>query len=61
MADRIRDKLGWEPGILNGDGIKPKGMHWRTLQRLVAEHDALVEKSLVGMAQHIGLLDEFMD
>ncbi|SEL93955.1 hypothetical protein SAMN05444413_1243 [Roseivivax marinus] len=38
-ADRIRDRLGWEPGILNGSGTKPTGMHWRTFERLVAEHD----------------------
>ena len=38
-ADHIRDRLGWEPGILNGHGPKPKGMHWRTFERLVAEHD----------------------
>lgn len=38
-ADKIRDTLGWEPGILNGNGWKPKGMHWRTFERLRAEHD----------------------
>lgn len=54
-ADRIRDKLGWEPGILNGDGPKPKGMHWRTFDRLWAEHDAYVEASLLGMAQRFKL------
>ena len=31
-ADRIRDKPGWEPGILNGNGWKPKGMHWNTFE-----------------------------
>ena len=31
-ADRIREKLGWEPGILNGSGWgKPKGMHRKPL------------------------------
>jgi len=35
-ADRIRDKLGWEPGCLNGPGAKPKGMHWSTFERLTA-------------------------
>jgi len=39
-ADRIREKLGWEPGTANGHGLKPKGMHWRTFERLCAEHDA---------------------
>ena len=29
-ADKIRDRLGWEPGIHNSRGCeKPKGMHWR--------------------------------
>lgn len=53
-ADRIRAKLGWEPGILNGGGLKPKGMHWRTFQRLSAQHDAFVEQSLAGMALRFG-------
>ena len=38
-AGAIRDKLGWEPGIANGHGAKPRGMHWRTFERLCAEHD----------------------
>lgn len=44
-ADRIRAKFGWEPGILNGSGPKPKGMHWQTFERLRAEHDKLVESA----------------
>ena len=59
-ADRLRDKLGWEPGILNGGGAKPKGMHWRTFKRLKAEHDALVGESLAGAAKRFGWLDDFM-
>lgn len=54
-ADRIRERLGWEPGILNGSGLKPKGMHWRTFERLTAEHDAFVEESLAGMARRFGI------
>ncbi|MEA3275952.1 MAG: hypothetical protein U9Q81_11800 [Pseudomonadota bacterium] len=52
-ADRIREKLGWEPGILNGDGWKPKGMHWNTFERLTAQHDAFVTVSLAGMAARL--------
>ena len=29
-ADKLRKRMGWEVGILNGDGGKPKGMHWKT-------------------------------
>lgn len=49
-ADRIRRRLGWQPGILNAAGWKkPKGMHWRTFSRLVALHDAHVQSSLRGI------------
>jgi hypothetical protein len=54
-ADTLRERLGWEPGILNGEGSKPKGMHWRTFTRLVAEHDELVQYSLAGAMARLGL------
>ena len=55
QADKLRDRLGWEAGILNGNGSKPKGMHWRTFEQLQARHDALVHVSLIGMAAKLGL------
>ena len=55
-ADRIRKRLGWQIGILNGPGLKPKGMHQRTFERLLARHDAFVGESLAGMAKKLGLL-----
>lgn len=33
-ADTIRRRLGWEPGIVNSNGLKPNGMQWRTCERL---------------------------
>ena len=60
-ADRIRDKLGWEPGILNGNGWKPKGMHWNTFEKLTAQHDAFVQDSLAGMAAKLNLLGKSPD
>ena len=59
-AGKLRERLGWEPGILNGDGDKPKGMHWRTFVRLQTEHGAHVNTSLAGMAAKLGLLSERM-
>lgn len=56
-AGTIRRRLGWEPGILNGEGGKPKGMHWRTFERLKAEHDAFANASLEGIAERLGLMN----
>lgn len=56
MADKLRVRLGWEAGILNGHGAKPKGMHWQTFDRLQARHDDLVNQSLAGMAAKLGIL-----
>ncbi len=54
-ADTIRRRLGWKPGILNGLGNKPKGMHWRTFERLTSDHEAFAERSLAGMMQWLGI------
>ena len=56
-ADKIRDRLKWEPGILNGHGIKPKGMHMRTYQRLTIKHDAHVGISLNHMVRRMRLIE----
>jgi hypothetical protein len=57
-ADKLRKRLGWESGILNGNGWKPKGMHWRTFARLRAGHDAHVSAALAGMAAKLGLIEQ---
>lgn len=38
-AGWLRKRLCWVPGILNPTGGKPKGMHWRTYNRLISEYD----------------------
>ncbi|MBL8421310.1 MAG: hypothetical protein JNK92_11820 [Dechloromonas sp.] len=38
-------------GIANHEGDKPKGMHWRSFNRLRAEHNDFVNASLAGMMQ----------
>lgn len=60
-AGKIRDRLGWPPGIINGHGDKPKGMHWRTYQRLVFEHDRFVNVSLLGMQKKIQMMRANLD
>ncbi len=54
-ADRLRRRLGWQHGILNGPGLKLKGMHQSTHTRLLAQHNVFVERSLAGMAKRLGL------
>lgn len=46
QAEKIRNRLAWEPGFLNGEGFKPKGMHWKTYYRLCYKHNYLVRISL---------------
>lgn len=57
-AETIRRRLGWEAGIANPEGGKPKGMHWRTFERLSAEHDTFANESWVGMAVRLGLMNQ---
>ena len=52
-ANNIRELLGWRPGIIHADGAKPKGMHWKTFNRMKAEHDFRVQKILGHTAQWI--------
>lgn len=59
--DRLRDKLGWGPGIISGDRSRPKGMHRRTFARLAAEHDGLVSRYVTGMSQRFEGLGEISD
>lgn len=60
-ADTLRDRLAWMPGILNGGGPKPKGMHWRTFERLSAAHDAYVAQSLAGAMRRFRVASDRAD
>lgn len=56
-ADKIRARQGWTPGILNGREAKPKGMLWRTYQRLVAEHDRYADIFMTAIWQRLRKMD----
>ena len=60
-ADKLRKRLGWEAGILNGDGGKPKGMHWKTFHRLKGHHDALVQFSFHDIGRRFGFLHKLLE
>lgn len=59
-ADTIRRRLGWEPGILNDNGLKLKGMHWRTCDRLKGEHNAHITLAVARMAAQLGLTEQWL-
>jgi hypothetical protein len=56
-ANTIKRKLGWKPGVLNPVGGKPKGMHWKTFDRMRARHDALAGKVLASLAAELGMIN----
>ena len=57
-ADKIRNRLDWELGILNGHYGKPKGMHWLTYYRLVTKHDDRVGRALALVSKRLGVMIE---
>ena len=55
-ADTIRRRLGWCAGIANPPGDKPKGMHWRTYNRLLRQCTVFASASWEGIAKRYSLL-----
>lgn len=54
QMEKYRERLGWEPGFLNGRGIKPPRMHWRTFNWLRTKHDRLEWEVVVQFEQRFG-------
>jgi hypothetical protein len=50
-ALKIRERMGWETDW----GAKPKGMHWKTFERLVAEYERFDAASWVATAERFGM------
>lgn len=60
-ADKIRDRLDWEPGILNGEGLKPTGMHWSTFNRLFSQHQRFVNFAIMCFHARFGQYSDMID
>lgn len=56
-AGKVREKLGWMPGIANLPEGKPKDMHWRTYNRLLAKHLAYSNDAYIGMVATMKRVD----
>jgi|RhiMetdeSRZDD1v2_1073273.scaffolds.fasta_scaffold28421_4 hypothetical protein len=48
-AQKIRMRLGGSASILDDFPEKPKGMHWRTYERLCRVHGAAQARSMIGL------------
>ena len=53
--DKIRKRLGWKEGT---EYRKPKGMHWKTYQRLVREYEDTDTAFVLGLAEKFNLFDK---
>jgi hypothetical protein len=49
-AQKIRMRLGGSANMLEDFPAKPKGMHWRSYERLRRAHDAAQARSTIGLA-----------
>jgi len=57
-ANKIRARLGWELGIGNPQGWKPKGMHWKTYNRLMLKQLRYandVHRGMIATFKRLGL------
>jgi hypothetical protein len=46
-------RLGGGANVLEAFPPKPRGMHWRTYDRLQAQHDAAASRSMAGLMRFV--------
>jgi len=56
-AHNIQKKLGGQPGGLNPFPEKPKGMHWKTYNRLYKEYEFYNNASWVKAGEVMGIIE----
>lgn len=57
--NKVREKLGWTliKDVRFWERIKPKGMHYKTFERLYQEHDNYERRFLVGFSAGLSRLE----
>jgi hypothetical protein len=56
-AQKIRERLGGSPNMFDEFPDKPRGMHWRTYDRLRRLHEVAEERSAIGLMGFVERLD----
>jgi hypothetical protein len=52
-AQKIRMRLGASPNMMEAFPDKPKGMHWRTYDRLRRRPDLAKARSMMGLMRYV--------
>jgi hypothetical protein len=53
-AQKIRTQLGGDPDIFEFFPLKPKGMHWKTYDRLRSSHDVAAKRCPTALEKWLG-------
>jgi hypothetical protein len=56
-AQKIRMQLGGSPNMVDVFPDRPKGMHWKTYDRLRRAHDLVQQKAVLGLTQFVDRLE----
>jgi hypothetical protein len=59
-ARKIQMRLGGGENVTEPFPEKPKGMHWRTYNRLRRRHDRAFARSLMGLAKSAERLERWL-